>query len=228
MKIILAGAEYVGTTTFANAINDWKLRTMGEGFPIIHDHFKLPHTSGHPDDTTPEEQQQILAMTPKLLEMYTRYSIYYHIMHYQQPDDLTVGLHIEEAVYASLYFNYGHPEEFFSRETMPGRVEEAIKLMTDDPVVVVHMTAKPDVIRQRMRKGPHENAVLQEQDIELVLEKFEQGVAKSNLGPKLRIDTSDDSVEDCVKIFASQIEPHLTTHDRERIALHQGRQLQEL
>ena len=54
MKIILAGIEYVGTTTISRMLSDWKLKVMGEPFfmGLIHDHSKLPHTSGHPDDTT--------------------------------------------------------------------------------------------------------------------------------------------------------------------------------
>ena len=68
MKIILAGIEYVGTTTISRMLNDWKLNVMGEPFymGLIHDHSKLPHTSGHPDDTTLEEQEQILNLSPKL------------------------------------------------------------------------------------------------------------------------------------------------------------------
>ena len=108
MKIILAGIEYVGTTTMASSLRTWKNEVMGEPFNngLIHDHFKLPHTSGHPDDTTPEEQQ-ILNLSPKLKEMYHRYSIYYHLHHYAQADEHTIGLHIEEAIYARRYFGYG-------------------------------------------------------------------------------------------------------------------------
>ncbi len=222
MKLILAGAEYAGTTTLANAIHDWKAEQMGEGFSLIHDHFKLPHTSGHPDDTTSEEQLQVLGLTPKLKEMYTRYSIYYHVHHYRGPDDMTIGLHIEEAIYGPLYFDYGGPGQPFDRNDVFGQVEDRIKGITDDPVVIVHITATPEVIRQRMRAGPHENAVLREQDIDLVLGKFVDGVAKSTLGPKLHIDTSEASLEECVAEFARQIQPHLTAHDRERIAAHRA------
>ena len=78
MKIILAGIEYVGTTTISRMLNDWKLNVMGEPFymGLIHDHSKLPHTSGHPDDTTLEEQEQVLNLSPKLKEMYHRYGMY--------------------------------------------------------------------------------------------------------------------------------------------------------
>ena len=109
MKIILAGIEYVGTTTIANLLKDWKVKYTGRPFydGLMHDHMKIPHTSGHPDDTTLEEQQQILNLSPKLMEMYHRYHMYYHLHHYFQKDDLTVGFHIEEAVLSRRYYGYG-------------------------------------------------------------------------------------------------------------------------
>jgi len=120
LKLILAGIEYSGTTTLANLLSDWKTKIMGEPFymGLIHDHFKLPHTSGHPDDTTQEEQEQILNLSPKLKEMYHRYSIYYHLHHYAQVDDLTIGLHIEESIYARKYYGYGLPGDQFDRENI--------------------------------------------------------------------------------------------------------------
>ena len=65
MKLILVGCEYSGTTTLALGITDWLTHLTGAGFRLIHDHWKLPHTSGHlPEDTdnflTPEEQAQVL------------------------------------------------------------------------------------------------------------------------------------------------------------------------
>ena len=75
MKLILIGCEYSGTTTLALAINEWMKETSGTDFRLIHDHWKIPHTSGHlPTVTshflTTEEQAQILALTPKLKEMH--------------------------------------------------------------------------------------------------------------------------------------------------------------
>ena len=60
MKLLIVGAEFTGTTTLANAFHKWKEDEMGCGFTHIHDHFKYPRVSGHPDDTTPEEQKMIL------------------------------------------------------------------------------------------------------------------------------------------------------------------------
>ena len=47
MKIILAGIEYVGTTTIANKLKDWKLEYTGTTFydglmPVSYTHLTLP------------------------------------------------------------------------------------------------------------------------------------------------------------------------------------------
>ena len=53
MKLILVGCEYSGTTTLALRIDRWLKGLTGDGFRLIHDHWKIPHTSGHlPEDTT--------------------------------------------------------------------------------------------------------------------------------------------------------------------------------
>jgi hypothetical protein len=56
---------------------------MGEPFyrGLIHDHSKLLHDFGHPNDTALEEQEQILNLSPKLKKIYHRYEIYYHSHH---------------------------------------------------------------------------------------------------------------------------------------------------
>ena len=52
MRLLLAGCEYAGTTTAAHAIDDWMSENIGAGFSLIHEHWKIPHTSGHPDNTS--------------------------------------------------------------------------------------------------------------------------------------------------------------------------------
>ena len=223
MKLLITGAEFTGTTTLANAFHKWKEDEMGCGFTHIHDHFKIPRVSGHPDDTTPEEQKMVLAMTPKLKEMYSRYSLHYHVQHYRAVDNLDIGLHIEDAVYAPLYFGFGRQDQDFERrEFLFHHIEDLIKEVTSDPVVIVHVKAEPEVIRQRMKEHNRDNAVLQEQDIDEVLRLFEEGVERSTLGPAFTLDTSTASVEKSVSEFAEKIQPHLTASDRERIAAHKN------
>lgn len=223
MKLLIVGAEFTGTTTLANALHKWKEEEMGCGFTHIHDHFKYPRVSGHPDDTTPEEQKMILALTPKLKEMYSRYSLHYHVQHYKDVDNLDIGLHIEDGVYAPLYFGYGLPDEFFNRrEFFFDHIESLIKEINSDPVIIVHLKAEPEVLRKRIKEHNRENMVMQEQDIDEVLRLFEEGVARSTLGPTITLDTSTASVEESVSEFAKKVQPHLTAQDRERIAAHKN------
>jgi len=228
LKVILAGIEYVGATTIANKLSAWKTEIMGEPFAggLIHDHSKLPHTSGHPDDTTLEEQKQILALSPKLKEMYHRYSMYYHLHHYNSADDLTIGFHIEESIYARKYYGYGLPGDQFDREAVFEQVEARAKTITSDPIVIVHMTADEVVIRQRMSElrgtSHHSNSPLKEADIGEVMSEYERLVAKSELGPKIHVDTSSDTPDETLQKLTALMESHFTDHDRGRIKAHSG------
>ena len=226
MKILLAGIEYVGTTTIANSLRTWKEEVTGEPFTLIHDHSKLPHTSGHPDDTTIEEQQQVLNLSPKLKEMYHRYSIYYHIHHYAGADDLTIGLHIEEAIYARKYFGYGQKGEPFDRDIVFGQVERRIKQITTDPIIIIHLTADAEVIARRLSEmsdsAQHTNSPLKREDIPEIKSEYERLIARSDIGPKIHVDTSTDTPDETLKKITKLIEPHFTEHDRERIRSHSG------
>ncbi len=226
MKVILAGIEYVGSTTISRMLSDWKLKNMGEPFfmGLVHDHSKLPHTSGHPDDTTLEEQEQILNLSPKLKEMYHRYGMYYHIHHYVQEDDLSVGFHIEEAVYARRYYGYGLDGEQFDRNNVFVGIENRIKQITTDPIITVHMVASPDIIESRMfalKDHPeHTNSPLQVEDIEDVMADYQYFISKSDIGPVVKVDTSIDSPEDTLEEVVALLDPYFTKTDLERIKNH--------
>ncbi len=223
MKIILAGIEYVGTTTIAKMIKDWKLEYTGTPFydGLMHDHMKIPHTSGHPDDTTLEEQKQILNLSPKLMEMYHRYHMYYHLHHYFQRDDLTVGFHIEEAVLARKYFGYGLEGEAFDRENIVfERIENRIKQITNDPIIIIHMKADVEVIEKRMenlKTSPeHSNSPLLLNDIENVMNDYKHYVDKSTIGPKIEVDTSTDSPAETLDKIIDLIKPHVSEEDMKK------------
>ena len=228
MKVILAGIEYVGSTTISRMLSDWKLKNMGEPFfmGLVHDHSKLPHTSGHPDDTTLEEQEQILNLSPKLKEMYHRYGMYYHIHHYVQEDDLSVGFHIEEAVYARRYYGYGLDGEQFDRNNVFVGIENRIKQITTDPIITVHMVASPDIIESRMfalKDHPeHTNSPLQVEDIEDVMADYQYFISKSDIGPVVKVDTSIDPPEDTLEEVVTLLDPYFTKTDLERIENHKG------
>ena len=220
MRLLLAGCEYAGTTTVAHAIDDWMSENMGTRFSLIHEHWKIPHTSGHPDNTTTEEQKWLLQATPKFKEMHQRHSLYYHaqVGTFNSGDGMVVGGHIDDAVYGPLYFGYGEKGYNFDRELVMHQVEKTILYFTND-TVIVHITADTGVIKQRMKDDPHENGIIRPDDVDKVRERFEQLVAWSLLSRKISIDNSGALV-DTMAQFVSKIEPHLTDTDRSRILAH--------
>ncbi len=223
MRLIVAGCEYAGTTTLASAIDDWMEATMGARFALIHDHYKVPHTSGHPDDTTPEEREQIMALSPKLKEMVQRHSIYYHIQpgSFDVPDWLVIGLHIEDSVYGPLYYGYGQDGKPHDRKVVSRQVERAIMRFAPD-VVLVHVKASPEVVARRMREKQHQDAVLKEKDISMVLRLFEEAVSRSTISRRITVDTSAQPVQATLAEFMKKMEPHFTDTDRLRILTHRA------
>ena len=220
MRLVLVGCEYVGTTTFAHAIDDWMDATMGVRFSLIHDHWKIPHTSGHPDDTTPEEQAWLLAATPKFKEMHQRHSLYYHVQAntFNGPDGMVIGGAIEDAVYGPMFFGYGAQGEDHDREVVMHQWEGTMLRFTED-AVLVHVTADTDAIRQRLHDDPHENMVISEGDIDSVKTRFAELVDWSLLKHKITVDNSG-SMTDTMAEFVGKIEPLLTDADRSRIDAH--------
>ena len=124
MRLILVGCEYSGTTTLSEAISEWAKEVMGGGFRF-HDHWKVPHVS-HPPGLTAEEQEQFLALSPNLKEMFQRYHMEYHLSpsFYGDPHHNSVGFHIDEAVYAPLYYGYGGAGEYGDRVRTARRTED--------------------------------------------------------------------------------------------------------
>ncbi|MBI4305215.1 MAG: hypothetical protein HY678_02750 [Chloroflexi bacterium] len=223
MRLILAGCEYSGTTTLAHAIDDWMEANMGVRFSLIHDHYQVPHTSGHPDDTTPEERRQIMALSPKIKEMVQRHSIYYHVQpgSFDVPDWMVIGLHVEDSVYGPLYFGYGADGKPHDRKVVSMQVERAIMRFAPD-TVLVHVKAAPDVIVRRMKEKPHEDGVVREKDVPTVLRLFEEACARSTLRGKITLDTGTATVQQTVAEFAKKIERYLTDTDRLRILAHRA------
>ena len=103
MKVILVGCEFTGKTTLANEIVEWSETNLGSS-SHFHDHFTIPSTEL--GDKAAEEYR---LANPQIKEMFQRFMILYHISDdfYSNADHNLMGLHIEEAVYAPLYYGYG-------------------------------------------------------------------------------------------------------------------------
>ena len=223
MRLILVGCEYAGKTTLANEIVAWTGRTMGGG-RSFHDHFTIPNP-----ELTPESQEQFLKLSPEIQEMYQRFMMAYHLSpeFYKGPDHNMVGFHIEEAVYAPLYYDYGGKDSGAGvrspegqRTMLARRLDNEILDIAPDTVLIL-LSAAPDVIAGRMWEFPHEHGVVTEGDIAHVLQRFQEEYALSLINRRFELDTTSASVADTLAEFVERIERYLTEADRLRILTHQ-------
>ena len=184
----------------------------------FHDHFTVPS-----NEVSEEDRDQLAALSPRLKEMFQRYSVEYHLSEsfYSDPDHILVGFHIEEAVYAPLYYGYGGKGEYAERSAFARRAEAEIMLKAPDTVLVL-LKASSNVIAQRMKETPHHRGAVQEKDIEVVLERFDEEFRDTLIRKHFVLDTSNATVEETLKEFVSNIEHHLTDADRLRILAHQA------
>lgn len=221
MRLILAGCEYSGTTTLSNAIDDWLNEKMGVRFSLIHDHWKIPHTTGHPPNATDEEQKQVLALSSNLKEMTQRHSLYYHVQYnsWNSPDYMSIGLHVDDSVYGPIYFGYGGVGKPHDRVIVSEQVERSMLRFAPD-MVLVHVKASADIIARRMKENPHQNSALKEADIKKVSKSFEAAVTRSSIRHKISLDTTEPTLYETMAEFNRKIEAHLSESDRSRILTH--------
>ncbi len=223
MRLTIVGCEYAGKTTLANEIVEWTGRTMGGGRPF-HDHFTIPNP-----ELSPEAQEQFLTLHPQIKEMYQRFIFSHHLspLFLKGPDHNMTGFHIEEAVYAPLYYGYGgknsgapYRSPDGERTRLARRLDKEILDAAPDTVLIL-VKAAPDVIARRMKENPHKYQIVREEDIEYVLKRFEEEFGWSLMPKKLVLDTTHATLEETLAEFVEQIEPHLTVADRTRIIAHQ-------
>ena len=84
---------------------------------------------------------------------------------------------------------------------------------------LVLLKAAPEVIARRLRESPRHNGVLQEEDIERVLERFDEEYALSVLVNKFTLDTSTATPQETLQEFKRQFQPFMTDADRVRILI---------
>ncbi len=235
MRLIMIGCEYAGKTTLAVEISKWMIEAMGLSFVRWHNHFVVPQVDQHlvirgqsddhhvapgkgtADSFAEKEQEQILALTPSLLEQFQRHMIWRHLhpTSYDEDDYLVINWYYADAVYAPLYYGYGDPGTFADRRQRARAWDaEVMKLAPDTVLVLVEASA--DVIRQRMRQNPRARSILQEKDVELVLDRFREEYDNSLIYRRFTLATNDASPENSVQAFLRQMWPHLSQADRLR------------
>ena len=208
MNIIAIGCEYTGTTTLMLGVQEWD-----EGGLRADDHLPRPFSSCRitrgirrwTRDSIifdEEEKRQILEMSPKLKELFTRYTLYYHsptrARNSTTLGGLHIGHHIDEMIYAPMYFGYGRPGEPGDRRVEAQSVEQALMRYMPETVLVL-MRASADVVRSRMRSAPHPDGVVARRGYRgVVLERFEEEFARSAIHNKFTLDTTESTPEENV------------------------------
>ena len=197
MRVIAVGCEYSGVSTLIQGIDTW-----GKARGIVHhldDHFTIPDAFHLKE----EEQAGMLEMLPAIKERFQRFQIVYHVrLMHRYEHILLGGFHIEEAVYGPRYY---YPEiRIKIREYEPDLPEDAI---------LVHLYARPDVIRERMASNPHPHSLLPSGDVPDVLAQFEDEVRQSWIRRKFAIDTSDLTPEELLETFLKRSVPYLNPSD---------------
>lgn len=228
MRVIIAGCEYVGKTTLAGQISRWMIRSMGLPSVRWHAHFVLPHLDRHvlvPDsgETSTldrEEVEVILQLPPFIKEQLQRYMIWRHLCNdmYRASDDyLMIDFYYGEAVYAPLYYGYGGSDDPFSDRRRRAREWDTEIMMQAPDTVLVLLRASVEAVRRRMHLDPHDGSILKPDDVPIVLRRFEDEYAESQIERRFALDTSDSSPDRTFEEFLRQMRPHFTAIDHLRI-----------
>lgn len=224
MRIFIIGCEYAGKTTLVNEITEWIAQTMGS-YTGCHDHFTLPNVGqGEAAEKIEETVTELIETVPSFVEQFQRFQFVYHLQPvlFHRDDYLIVNWYYADAVYVPLYYPNlgGHDRQYLARF-----IESDLKILAPDMVLVL-VKADPDVIRDRMRQEPRPRCPLKSlQDVETVLNRFQEVYANSILDAKITIDTTSAASSETLQDFVRKVEPHLRPVDRQRILSHQTLEL---
>lgn len=197
MRLIAIGCEYAGVSTLIKGLDAW-----GKERGIQHhldDHFTIPDAY-HLDQA---EQRAMLAMLPAIKERFQRFQIVYHVrLLHRYQHILLGGFHIEEMVYGPRYYYPAIKIEV--REYEPDMPADTI---------LVHLKARPEIIRARMASHPHPHQLVPTADVEEVLARFAEEYRHSWIRRKFEIDTSELSPPQLLEAFFRLSIPHLNPAD---------------
>ncbi len=76
------------------------------------------------------------------------------------------------------------------------------------------LKAVPEAIVRRMKAEPHEHQVVKEEDVPLVLRRFDEEYEWSLIQRKFVLDTTSTTPEETLEQFLSRFEPFFTDADR--------------
>ena len=208
MRTIFVGIEYAGKTTLIQLLSEY-YRHRQQG---IHgdDHFTIPDST-----LTPESRQLMVGFPRDVKERMQRMQIHYHVEVIRNyANTLISGWHLEEAVYSAAYgddpdnpyyanYGYGH-QRLYETMVLEARLPD---------IVLIHLTASDEAIRERMRAEPHEFQIIKEQDIARLKEQFAEEIDKclfTHKGRKIDLDTTGKTPAESLDELLLRSEPLVT------------------
>lgn len=186
MRSIFVGIEYAGKTTLINLLQEYYRRRRR---PTHNDdHFTIPDAS-----LSPESRAQFIHYPYDVKERMQRMQLHYHVEVIKNyPNTLIAGWHIEEAVYTAVYGNdpdspyYPNYHYVFQRHYEVMVLEERLP-----DIVLFHVTADDETIRERMRTNPHQYQIIKKKDIPELKERFKEEINQSLFNSRGRLVTLD-------------------------------------
>ena len=217
MRILMIGCEYVGKTTLGEELCKWMEENMGRGqFGGYgwHHHFVLPYDEGTGPEADERAEGMLAINPPTLLQSYSIYMTDYHFQMLGDDHLLITNWYFGDAVYAPLYYGFGGPGLKGHDTRLLARHSDAKLKKAAPDMVLVLLKASPEAVRQRKRENPHPRCILQDEHVELVLERFEEEYNNSVIRRRFTLDTTEATVEESFQEFLQCMEPHFSTADR--------------
>ena len=206
MRCVFFGIEYAGKSTLIQLLTQY-YQKRGRG---VHgdDHFTLPDAS-----LSPESRALAVDFPNDVKERMQRMQIQYHVEVIKNYENVLIaGWHIEEAIYAAMYGedpeNPYYPNYWYNAQ----RGYEVMVLEARLPdVVLIHVTASDEAIRERMKADPHQYQIIKEKDIPEIKQRFEEEGAKSLLSRhRIALDTTDKTPQESLDELLQLSEPMAT------------------
>ena len=208
MRCVFVGTEYSGKSTLIDQLTAYyrqrSLRVHGD------DHFTIPDAT-----LSPESRAAYVHYPNDVKERMQRMQLQYHVEVLRNYDHVMIsGWHIEEAIYSEMYGedpdNPYYPRYYYRHQ----RLYEVQVLEARLPdLVLIHVTASDDRIRQRMAADPHEYQIIKSADVPALKTRFVDEVDKSlftHKGLLIEIDTTDATPQQSLDELLLKSEPLIT------------------
>lgn len=208
MRTIFVGIEYAGKSTLVQLLDQY------------YRHRKRPtHTDDHftiPDATlSPDSQALMVGFPDDVKERMQRMQIHYHVEVIKNyANTMISGWHLEEAVYSAVYGDDPESPYYPNYGYRFQRLYESLVLEAHLPdIVLVHLMASDEAIRQRMQASPHPYQIIKEKDISRLKQLFAEEIDKSlftHKGYTITLDTTGKTPRESLDELLLLSEPRIT------------------